>query len=180
MRVFAGTDEHKKKCIWTCMSNVSSFSCMACGVDTDRSWRWQGRFVPENFLHRLRQVVNIPHNCRVTVSVAMHRERFRIPRTLTPWPSPHAHAARVARPRCRCSRWQPPVQPAPGQPSVLLGRLRKTHGEGLATETFQDVRDGAGVLLAVTRASSGALREHATPLHIGMERSVPARRRFFS
>ena len=42
----------------------------------------QGRFVPDNFLHRLREVVNVPHNCLVTVSVAMHTGQLWIARSL--------------------------------------------------------------------------------------------------
>ena len=40
-----------------------------------------------------------------------------------------------------------------GQPSVLLGRLCKTHGKGLATETVQNVRDGADAILVEVRPS---------------------------
>ena len=68
----------------------------------------QGRFVPDNFLHRPQEVVRVPHHCLVTVPVAMHTAQPRIASSLriqglpTPWQSPQAHAARVVRPRCRC------------------------------------------------------------------------------
>ena len=38
----------------------------------------QGRSVPDNFLRRLREVVNVPHHCLATVSVALHTSQLRI------------------------------------------------------------------------------------------------------
>ena len=42
----------------------------------------QGRFVPDNFLHRLREVVNVPHHFLVTVSVAVHTGQLGIASSL--------------------------------------------------------------------------------------------------
>ena len=64
--------------------------------------------VPDNFLHRLREVVKVPHHCLVTVPVAMHTAQLGIAGSLriqglsTSWWSPQADTARVVRSRCRC------------------------------------------------------------------------------
>ena len=38
----------------------------------------QGRSVPDNFLRRLREVVNVPHHCLATLSVAVHTGQLGI------------------------------------------------------------------------------------------------------
>ena len=38
----------------------------------------RGRSIPDNFLRRLREVVNVPHHCLATVSVAVQTGQLRI------------------------------------------------------------------------------------------------------
>ena len=46
--------------------------------DCGKSARERRRSVPDNFLRRLREVVNVPHHCLATVSVAVHTGQLRI------------------------------------------------------------------------------------------------------
>ena len=94
-------------------------SCTACGVATDRSWQRLGAL----FLRIFRwKVVNVPHHCIVTVSVAMLREQ-------STKESYFLVITASSRSTCRtsavlCSRWQLGARPVP---SVLIGGLGKTH-----------------------------------------------------
>ena len=46
--------------------------------DCGKSARKQGRSVPDNFLRQLREVVNVPHHCLATLSVAVHAGQLGI------------------------------------------------------------------------------------------------------
>ena len=77
----------------------------ACCFANERLWRIcerQGRSVPDNFLRRLREMVNVPHHCLATVSsrCIQASSESRTISTPTLWPPPQAHAARAFRLRC--------------------------------------------------------------------------------
>ena len=94
--------------------------CTACGVATDRSWQRLGALFLRNFRWK---VVNVPHHCIVTVSVAMLREQSSKESYFLVITTSSRSTYRTS--AVLCSRWQLGARPVP---SVLIGGLGKTHG----------------------------------------------------
>ena len=62
--------------------------------DCGKSARGQGRSVPDNFLRRLREMVNVPHHCLATVSVAVHTGHLGLRIQGLPLPGHHPKLTR--------------------------------------------------------------------------------------
>ena len=79
---------------WRCLRSRTQVAL------SQRGWNNNSAQPSRGCLHRVQKVVNVPHHCLETVSVAMHTSSAFAFREA----SPQARAARVLRLRCRCRR----------------------------------------------------------------------------